>query len=219
MNESEINKLINSMTKKFKNGGFIDCLRAGGKTYAECKKCGGKTLKAEGGNKVRRTDEPGYAYTLPNGIDVLTQDAVGTQPLPGSHYSIEGSSPELETQRTTLTDKGGGPVAYNYNVYLNDGDHIFFPIRKYTTQRLWYKPSTWLRRVITPEVAERFQAAYDANKLAKGGSIEKALSGTEIGGKISKVARSTMFDDAAAFMPEVSRKFVRTAYRTGKNSG
>jgi hypothetical protein len=43
MNESEINKLINSMTKKFQNGGMIDCLRAGGKTYAECKKCGGKT--------------------------------------------------------------------------------------------------------------------------------------------------------------------------------
>lgn len=40
MNESEINKLINSMTNKFKNGGFIDCLRAGG-TVPECK-CGKK---------------------------------------------------------------------------------------------------------------------------------------------------------------------------------
>ena len=38
MNESEINKLINSMTKKFKNGGFIDCLRNGG-SVSKCK-CG-----------------------------------------------------------------------------------------------------------------------------------------------------------------------------------
>ena len=30
MNESEINKLIKDMVKKFKNGGFIDCLRGGG---------------------------------------------------------------------------------------------------------------------------------------------------------------------------------------------
>lgn len=53
MNESEINKLVNSMTKKsqmgeppyknkFENGGIMKCLQ-GGKTYAECKKCGGKT--------------------------------------------------------------------------------------------------------------------------------------------------------------------------------
>lgn len=172
MNESEINKLINSMTKKFENGGFIDCLRNGG-SVEKCK-CGcDKIAKAEDGKKVRRTDMPGYAYTLHNGIDVLTQDAVGTQPLPGSNYSIEGSSPEFETQRTTLTDKGGKPIAYNYNVYLNDDDH-FFPIRRYTTQRLWYRPSTWLRTVLTPEAAAEKQAAYDANKLGEGGIISAA---------------------------------------------
>lgn len=53
MNESEINKLIKSMAKKFlngdtlfrekfENGGIMKCLK-GGKTYTECKKCGGKT--------------------------------------------------------------------------------------------------------------------------------------------------------------------------------
>ena len=64
MNESEINKLINSMTKKFKNGGFIDCLRAGGKTYAECKKCGGKTpLKAQTGAIIE--DEGPVAGRIP----------------------------------------------------------------------------------------------------------------------------------------------------------
>lgn len=63
------------------------------------------------------------------------------------------------------------------------------------------------------------KAAYDTNKLAKGGLVEKAALGTEIGGKISKVARSTMFDDAKDFMPDVDRKFVRQAYRTAKNHG
>jgi len=27
----------------YKNGGMIDCLKSGGKTYSECMKCGGKT--------------------------------------------------------------------------------------------------------------------------------------------------------------------------------
>ena len=60
MNESEINKLINSMTNKFKNGGFIDCLRDGG-SIEKCK-CGcDKIAKARGGLKTRV-----YQYTLPN---------------------------------------------------------------------------------------------------------------------------------------------------------
>lgn len=171
MNESEINKLINSMTKKFENGGFIDCLRNGG-SVEKCK-CGcDKIAKAEDGKKVRRTDMPGYAYTLHNGIDVLTQDAVGTQPLPGSNYSISGSTPEYETQRTTLTDKGGNVVGYNYNVYVNDGDH-FGPINRYTTKRMWEKPSTWFRTVLQENPAKTMKEAYDANKLKCGGSLPK----------------------------------------------
>lgn len=57
MNESEINKLINSMTKKFKNGGTIDCLRAGNK-LSECRKCGGKVsvAKAQNGTEISRRD-------------------------------------------------------------------------------------------------------------------------------------------------------------------
>ena len=54
MNESEINKLINSMTKKFKNGGFIDCLRNGG-SVEKCK-CGcDKIAKAEDDNALYTT--------------------------------------------------------------------------------------------------------------------------------------------------------------------
>ena len=50
MNESEINKLINSMTNKFKNGGMIDCLRKGG-SIKDCG-CGSKINKAAGGEKL-----------------------------------------------------------------------------------------------------------------------------------------------------------------------
>ena len=63
------------------------------------------------------------------------------------------------------------------------------------------------------------QSAYDVNNLKCGGPIEKAALGTQIGGKISKVARSTMFDDAKEFMPEADRQFVRQAYRAAKNHG
>ena len=189
MNESEIKNVVSKMTKKFEkggllpkakfeNGGIIKCLK-GGKTYAECKKCEGKTLKAEDGEKVRRTDRPGNAWTHADGIDVLTQDAVGPQPLPGSYSSIEGSTPEWETWRTTLTNKGGNVMGYNYDFYLNDGDHIFSPVNKYTTKRMWNRPSTWLRRELTPERAAEMKAAYDANKLAEGG-IVKAQNGIEL---------------------------------------
>lgn len=47
MNESEINKLIKDMVKKFKNGGFIDCLRGGG-SVKDCG-CGSKIEKAQQG--------------------------------------------------------------------------------------------------------------------------------------------------------------------------
>ena len=237
MNESEINKLINSMTKKFKNGGFIDCLRNGG-SVSKCK-CGcdkiakagnglseipnifetntpqggkyrlsgytlnpntrttkeeifspsgklvservisrGDTLgtdnssrfnvfmdrlkrdsiakenpkllnllegteKFDNGGKTSpvgatnirpRTDKRGTAYSLGN-KQVLISDAVGPQPLPGSNYEIEGSSPEMETQRVPFYDKDGN-VGYKVKVFNNSGDQ-FFPVAKYRSD---YKP-------------------------------------------------------------------------------
>ena len=66
MNESEINKLINSMTKKFKNGGFIDCLRNGG-SVEKCK-CGcNKIAKAQGGipELRQRGVTPAYRGSYP----------------------------------------------------------------------------------------------------------------------------------------------------------
>ena len=60
MNESEINKLIEDMVKKFNNGGFIDCLRKGG-TIPTCK-CGKKISpeKAFSGTKLFGTTLNSY---------------------------------------------------------------------------------------------------------------------------------------------------------------
>ena len=44
MNEQEINKIVDKMTKKFKNGGLIDCLRNGGE-FSKCMKCGGNMVR------------------------------------------------------------------------------------------------------------------------------------------------------------------------------
>jgi hypothetical protein len=58
------------MTKKFNNGGMIDCLRSGGKTYAECKKCGGKTpivKNQEPAGKMENTVLPRYAKIVEQG--------------------------------------------------------------------------------------------------------------------------------------------------------
>jgi hypothetical protein len=80
MNESEINKLINSMTKKFKNGGFIDCLR-NGDSISKCK-CGcSKIEKAGDGNPELGK----YHLQLSN----------------GNNYSLSGYG--LNPQRTVET--------------------------------------------------------------------------------------------------------------------
>lgn len=47
MNEQEINKIVDKMTKKFKNGGMIDCLRRGG-SIKDCG-CGSKIKKSQRG--------------------------------------------------------------------------------------------------------------------------------------------------------------------------
>lgn len=47
MNESEINKVVDKMKQKFKNGGVIDCLRNGG-SIKDCG-CGGRVEKNQGG--------------------------------------------------------------------------------------------------------------------------------------------------------------------------
>lgn len=133
MNESEINKLINSMTKKFKNGGMIDCLRAGG-SLTECKKCGGKApIKAQGGEKIPRTDGiSGHAYRKDDGTLVLTRDGKGPVPLLGSSYQMPGYEPPMSTEMRVETDNGGRPVRYEVDVYDDSGETTS-PYRTYSS--------------------------------------------------------------------------------------
>lgn len=81
---SQSNAQIQMPASLYKNGGFIDCLRAGGKTYAECKKCGGKTPVQNAGlgdilgrifgtNEPVQTREPG---TRPSSAGVFQPDYV-----------------------------------------------------------------------------------------------------------------------------------------------
>lgn len=65
----------------------------------------GNVLPTNNG-KRRRTDKAGYAWSLGNGTQVLTQDSQGEQTIADSDYEMPGS-PELETWRTAITDKGG----------------------------------------------------------------------------------------------------------------
>ena len=204
MNESEINKLINSMTKKFKNGGMIDCLRKGG-SIKDCS-CGSKINKDQEGGVVKGGNWKDYHTVI---------DAPGDTLRFKQYYSGP----------TTMQTHPEGGVTYTKS--STDGiSHMYGG---------GYKPNMWERFVLrmSPVDAETEQnwqqliknhkndpAVKDkTQKKVCGGSIEKAELGTQIGGKISKVARSTMFDDAKELIPEIDRQFVRQSYRTAKKHG
>lgn len=82
MNEQEINKIVDKMTKKFKNGGLIDCLRNGGE-FSKCMKCGG--------NMVRK-----------GAIGMNTE-----VPPTGTASAYIGTYPEFNPSDSTWTQKDG----------------------------------------------------------------------------------------------------------------
>lgn len=119
---------------KFKNGGIMKCLQ-GGKTYAECKKCGGKTpIKADNGNKlpyymtskVERifgglSQNPKYPRR--DGIDGYFSGEV--LPSGDTVTVVEGPYTQYEEVRPA---NGEGRF---FNVYRKDGaDRFYDPGRK-----------------------------------------------------------------------------------------
>lgn len=71
MNEQEINKIVDKMTKKFKNGGFIDCLRNGG-SVKDCG-CGAKMVrKGAGGMETDEEEITKYPYYRSKRIQRVT---------------------------------------------------------------------------------------------------------------------------------------------------
>ena len=124
MNESEINKLINSMTNKFKNGGFINCLRAGG-TIPECK-CGKKIAKGATGMEM---DYP---------------------PTRGTLNAYTESYPQFDPNDTTWTEtRNGSRRGYVKNVFdgttldqnLVTYDENGTPLRSIRTTRNYGTPN------------------------------------------------------------------------------
>lgn len=99
MNESEINKLINSMTKKFKNGGMIDCLRKGG-SIKDCG-CGSKINKAADGSRLSKKMEPWVSnYQLPDKDMRITE-------IPATLHT----SPQIDTVITTKDQRLVSPYS------------------------------------------------------------------------------------------------------------
>ena len=200
MNESEINKLIKSMIKKFQSGGSL--------TRKNSEIIVGDSPDLGG------TWEEYIEYNSPKG----TVRKMGNEY--SSDYGIGKNFPGLSF----------GPAKWQFKVQdakykLQHADEWLKQRRD--ARRAGNEVPNW-KDLLNGEVVMRNGGIIDC--LRKGGSIpeckcgktigvKKAALGTEIGGKISKVARSTMFDDAAEFMPEADRKFVRQAYRTAKNHG
>lgn len=88
MNESEIKNVVDKMVKKFEkggllpkakfeDGGIIKCLK-GGKTYAECKKCGGKTPVVKNQEPADKLRARG---TAPSSAGIFQPDMVNRDAL------------------------------------------------------------------------------------------------------------------------------------------
>ena len=171
MNESEINKLINSMTKKFKNGGFIDCLRAGG-TVPQCKKCGGKApIKADGGDKL--------PYYMTSKVERVF-GGLSQNPKYPRKDDIDGYfSGEILPSGDTLTVVEGPYTKYE-EVRPADGKGRFFNVYRKDNSDRFYDPGRkdrgWFRTKASEELVEmfnnirsRFEGSTDKKKC--GGSL------------------------------------------------
>ena len=126
MNESEINKIVNKMINKFRTGGVIDCLRNGGRTYAECKKCGGRMpIKALNGAAAPATywDRIAQQNGFESAADVAEwQKAVGL--TADGKFGKQSAAKLAEIKQSTIPGTynpllpGGGlqDIDYNSNI-------------------------------------------------------------------------------------------------------
>lgn len=198
MNESEINKLINSMTKKFKNGGMIDCLRKGG-SIKDCG-CGSKINKDQEGGIVKGGNWKDY-HTIIN--------------APGDTLRFK----QYFSGPTTMQTHPEGGVTYTKSS-IDGVSHMYGG---------GYKPNLWERFVlgmspVDKETEQNWQQLIKNHKndpAVKDKTQKKQMGGMiEDEGPIAgRIPKSSMFDAAREFMPDVDRRFVRQAYRTAKRQG
>lgn len=187
MNESEINKLINSMTKKFKNGGMIDCLRKGG-AYGECKTCAQqKVVKNQNPAGPMTTQLPKYGKIVEQGwngprytflsninggdLSTITPDNIKT--YDGMSYAVEEIANPWDMFTNQFNKNAGLPeVARMYRrpkfmtIVQQDDLGKTVPI-EYSMNLV--NPSFDANKA-TKELAEK-QAAIRSQKKACGGSM------------------------------------------------
>lgn len=198
MNESEINRLINSMTKKFKNGGMIDCLRKGG-SIKDCG-CGSKINKDQEGGIVKGGNWRDY-HTIIN--------------APGDTLRFK----QYYSGPTTMQTHPEGGVTYTKS--STDGiSHMYGGGYK---PNMWER---FVLRMspVDAETEQNWQQLIKNHKndpAVKDKTQKKQMGGIiEDEGPIAgRIPRSSMFAAAREFMPDVDRKFVRQAYRAAKRQG
>lgn len=177
MDESEINKLINSMTKKFQiggslpkakfeNGGIIDCLRNGG-SFQKCK-CGDKVAKvAKGAEGVRITQQqdiyPEMTVKRNDGVD-------GTFKREYDQYNnrvetLTQRRPDglvMTTTRTITPDQ--------IDTSYTSGPINGMDFQQYVTPTK-YKGMNFLQKMFNKVVPENWDAKFDRYK--NGGELKK----------------------------------------------
>ena len=214
MNESEIKNVVDKMMKKFQKGGFIDCLREGG-SIDKCK-CG-KTIKAQAGTSGLYTGpvREGKYRPRTNIHNVPEywrdeEDAEFGMPMSGYTFPIKSkysSVSKYDEAEHAVAEKPYGLLGIEH-VYGDDVDKLFNSLEQ--KRKNWESDPYRLQNMLN-EWGKKF-TYFNPTKHQEGGSLED-------GPVAGRIPRSSMFDAAKEFMPDVDKKFVRQAYRTAKKQG
>lgn len=126
MKESEINKLIKDMVKKFNNGGFIDCLRNGG-TVSKCK-CGKRIGMQQDGGRITRKDaletamdQMGYSRSQARRAYQNQKNALRNQGFRGAEMRQAARANMMNSQTPGATPMPPLPTLYdNIDIEIAD---------------------------------------------------------------------------------------------------
>lgn len=149
-----------------KNGGIMKCLQ-GGKTYAECKKCGGKT-------PVVKNQEPAGPI-LPRYAKIIEGGGRNAEPR-RIYYSDDKNNFEIEDGRLMSHEEVANPWGYWNNEAIKAGSQFGLRLPQVPVQ---YGPPVYSRYVQHPEVLN-LQPADD---------IDHDKAAIETSEKIRKIRR------------------------------
>ena len=159
-----------------RNGGIVDCLRKGGKTYAECKKCGG-TVEAEKGVKLTKKQTKklaaenkgvkgsNFAIAYQNAKNGLRQQGLrGNELRDRARVMVSGIS---TPSAPLITPKPFvGPVATVNNTFVAERPELLGSKAEYAYERL-------MRQRANTEIAIENAAKFgDAFNIARKAGME-----------------------------------------------